>query len=122
MNNIYLMRDQKMNYNLYKVGFTKNLEKRVYAYTTANPEACCISFAFTQDRSKRKVEKLFHDEITERGYEFMTATIDGKKTEWFRVYRDDPFCKELDEKGLNAFNTGKNRKTYGELIINKKVR
>lgn len=117
MNSLYLMIDEKRSHALVKPGFATNLEKRIYAYTTHNPEVRCISTIRTQVKTKRGVEKLFHQEIVELGYEFVTATIDGKRTEWFKVSYDDPFYTELIEKGLNAFKCGRNRKNYGELFI-----
>ena len=113
MNTLYLMKDEKRHFCLFKVGFTANLNQRLYAYTTANPYAECISTVHTQERSERSIEKTFHDEIIKRGYEIVIASIDNKKTEWFKVEYDDPFYMELTEKGLNAFKCGKNRKNYG---------
>ena len=117
MNSLYLMVDEKRTHALVKPGFASNLEQRIYAYTTHNPEVRCISTIRTQAKSKRNVEKMFHSEIVAMGYEFITATIDGKKTEWFKISYDDPFFAELLEKGLNAFKCGKNRKNYGELVF-----
>ena len=117
MNELYLMIDEKRNYALVKAGFAKNIESRIYAYTTHNPEVRCVSHVKTQLKSKREVEKMFHEEIIKRDYEMVTAIIDGKKTEWFRVSYEDPFYSELCEKGLCAFNCGKRRKNYGELVI-----
>ena len=112
MNAIYLMRDEKRNFCLYKVGYTQDLDKRVNAYTTHNPLVECISFVFTQKRSKREVEKMFHEEIKSMGYTFITAEIDGKMTEWFKVDYTDPLYEALNNKGLNAFKCGKGRKCY----------
>ena len=119
MNEIYLMRDEKRNYALIKAGFAKDLDKRIYQYTTHNPLCECISHVKTQEKSGRNIEKMFHDEIVARGYEFVSAVIDGKHTEWFKVSYDDPFYTELCEKGLNAFKCGKNRKNYGCFVLKK---
>jgi hypothetical protein len=108
------MCDEKRNYCLFKVGFTTDLDGRLYAYTSHNPEARCISTVKTQLESGRNIEKLFHKEIQARGYEFVTAIIDGKQTEWFKVPYTDQFFGELSAKGLNAFRCGRNRKNYGE--------
>ena len=97
MNHVYLMKDEKRNYALFKAGFASHMEQRVYAYTTHNPEVVCVSTIRTRETSKRDVEKRFHDEIVAKGYEFITAIIDGKKTEWFKVSYDDPFFTELEE-------------------------
>jgi hypothetical protein len=108
------MKDEKRDFCLFKVGFTKNLDQRIYSYTTANPLVECVSHVQTMAKSKRNVEKLFHDEIASRGYQFVTARIDGKRTEWFMVSYNDPFYGELITKGLNAFQCGKSRKNCGE--------
>lgn len=117
MNTIYLMKDEKRNYALFKVGFTENLENRIYQYTSHNPEVECISTVNTYQVTHRNVEKLFHQEIEQRGYQFSTAIIDGKRTEWFRVAYTDPFFGELCSKGLNAFRCGKNRKDNGTYYL-----
>ena len=114
MNTLYLMKDEKRNYCLFKVGFTSDLETRIRLYTTHNPEVECVSVVKTQLKSGRNIEKMFHDEIKARGYEFVPATIDGKRTEWFKVPYSDEFFGELSAKGLNAFKCGKNRKNHGE--------
>lgn len=111
------MMDEKKNYALFKAGFAKDINGRVYAYTTHNPEVRCISTVRTQLKSKRNVEKLFHEEIIARGYEMVSAIIDGKHTEWFKVSYEDPFYEALCESGLCAFKCGKRRKNYGEFII-----
>lgn len=116
MNQLYLMKDEKRNYCLFKVGFAKDLQKRVYQYTTHNPAVECISFLQTMEKTGRKLEKTFHEEIEKMGYEFISANIDGKQTEWFKVSYEDKFFDELCEKGLNAFKSGKNRKNYGVFV------
>ena len=110
----YLMMDEKKDHACFKAGFAKNLSDRVYAYTTHNPEVRCISHIKTMEKSGYKVEKMFHAEILARGYEMVVATMDGKKTEWFKVPYDDPFYTELMTLGLCAFKCGKRRKNYGE--------
>lgn len=119
MNKIYLMKDEKRNFAMFKAGFATNLESRVYAYTTHNPLVECISFMNTRKASKHKTESMFHEEIKRRGYKFVEAVIDGKKTEWFIVSYDDPFYTELCEKGLNAFTCGKRRKNQGCYVLQK---
>ena len=116
MYNVYLMMDEKKDYAIFKAGFAKDLETRIYAYTTHNPEVRCISHVKTRESSKRKVEEMFHAEIVARGYEMMAAHMDGKKTEWFKVSYDDPFYTELMTCGLCAFKCGKRRKNYGEFF------
>lgn len=117
MNTIYLIKDDKKDFALFKVGFASALRTRLYAYTTHNPLAECISYVKTQEKSGRNVEKMFHDEIVSRGYDFVIAKIDWKKTEWFKVDYNDPFYNELNIKGLNAFQCGKNRKDNGEFVM-----
>ena len=114
MNNVYLMKDEKRNYCLFKVGFTSDLLARMKTYASHNPEAECISVVKTQARSQRFVEKLFHEELKKKGYSFVYSTMNGNKTEWFKVSYEDDFYTELCEKGLNAFKCGKNRKNHGD--------
>ena len=68
MNTLYLMKDEKRHFCLFKVGFTANHNQRLYAYTTANPYAECISTVHTQERSERS----------------LIPSIAKKKTEWFK--------------------------------------
>lgn len=116
MNYVYLMMDEKREYALFKPGFASDIAKRMNQYTTYNPEVRCISHIKTMDKSQHFVEGLFHKEFTARGYERLFGTMNGKKTEWFRVNYDDPFYAELCELGLCAFKCGKGRKNYGEFI------
>lgn len=116
MYNVYLMMDEKRDHAAFKAGFAKDMETRIYAYTTHNPEVRCISHVKTRVSSKRRVEEMFHAEIVARGYEMVTACMDGKKTEWFKVSYDDPFYTELMEHGLCAFKCGKRRKDCGEFF------
>ena len=62
---------------------------------------------------------MIHQEIRSKGYKFITARIDGKTTEFFKVSYDDNFYKELNEKGLNAFKLAKNRKNLGCYVLSK---
>ena len=116
MNKLYLMKDEKRKYCLFKIGFAKDLQKRVYQYTTHNPAVECISFLQTMEKTGRALEKTFHKEIEKMGYEFISATIDGKQTEWFKVSYEDKFFDKLCEKVLNALKSGKNRKNYGIFV------
>lgn len=116
-NIVYLMKDEKRDCCLFKVGFAKNLSSRVYQYTTHNPFNECISYVETMNKSKRNVEEMFHNEIIKKGYSFVNAKIDNKSTEWFQVSYDDPFYTELNEKGLCAFDCGRRRKNRGEFIV-----
>jgi hypothetical protein len=107
------MIDEKRDFCLFKVGFASSLLARFYQYTTHNPLADCISSIQTMEKSKRAIEDRFHNEIIARGYNFVNAKIDHKRTEWFAISYDDPFYMELKTCGLNAFKCGKNRKNYG---------
>lgn len=117
MNKIYMMLDEKKDFALVKIGFASNLMIRVYQYTTHNPLTECISVIDTMAKSKRNVEKMFHEEIEKMGLEFVKAKIDGKKTEWFKVEYDSQLYKDIKTKGLNAFKCGKNRKNLGTYIL-----
>lgn len=118
-NYIYLMKDEKKDFALFKVGFTSDMERRFTHYTTHNPLIECISYIRTYEKSKRFVETMIHQEIRSKGYKFITARIDGKTTEFFKVSYDDSFYKELNEKGLNAFKFARNRKNLGCYVLSK---
>ena len=117
MNTIYMMMDEKRHFALVKIGFTSNLESRIYQYTTHNPLIECISVVNTMEKSKRKVEKMFHEEVEKMGLEFVTAVIDGKTTEWFKVDYNSQLYTDIREKGLNAFKSGKSRKNLGTFVL-----
>jgi hypothetical protein len=110
MNKIYLMTMETKDCAFFKVGFSGNLIQRFLAYATHNPICRCISTNDTYAKSKRTVETAYHNEILAKGYDFAISSLNGKKTEWFKVAYDDPFYTELITKGLQAFKTGKNRK------------
>ena len=114
-NIVYLMLDEKKDFALFKVGFTSNLVQRLSQYTTHNPLTRAIDTVVTYGKTKRTVENKFHEEVKKRGYDFVVATADGKTTEWFKVEYTDKFYNELKEKGLRAFDIGKNRKSSGEV-------
>ena len=116
-NYIYLMKDEKKDFALFKVGFTSDMEQRFKSYATHNPLIECISYIRTYEKSKRFVETMIHQEIESKDYKFITAKINGKTTEFFKVDYNDSFYKELNEKGLNAFKFTKNRKNLGCYIL-----
>ena len=64
MNEIYLMRDEKRDCVLFKAGFAKKLDDRIYQYTTHNPMCECISHVKTQESSRHKVEKIFDKPVS----------------------------------------------------------
>lgn len=113
MNTIYLMLDEKKDFALFKVGFASNLFNRMPQYATHNAGTECIDYVKTQLKSKRHVEKKFHMEVKAQGYSFYKSPITGSYTEWFQVSYNDPFYTALKIKGLNAFQCGKYRKSYG---------
>lgn len=112
MTTTYLMKDEKRDFCLFKIGFASQLQTRIYAYTTHNPLTECICFMKSRETSKRSLEKAFHSEIETLGFEFVNATIDGKKTEWFKVEYNHPMYKELCNKGLSALKSGKGHRCY----------
>lgn len=110
MNQIYLIKDEKKDYCLFKIGFTRDLIGRVNSYAGYIPTFQLVSAVSTMAKSKMKIEKAFHQEVEKLGYKFINARINFRKTEWFAVSYNDPFYNELNSKGLKAFATGKNRK------------
>lgn len=121
-NFVYLMLDEKKDCANFKVGFASDLSKRMSAYATHNPQAMCIDYVKTRQKSDKAVETMFHHEILKRGYTFIVSVGVWKKTEWFKVAYDDPFYEELKIKGLRAFNCGKNRKSYGRFLSTKSIK
>lgn len=112
MNSIYLMIDEKKTFCLVKVGYTQDIDQRVYSYTTHNPLAECFGYIKTQDRSGRKIEALLRKELKARGYRQVNAIIDNKTTEWFAIDYNDEFYTILIDKSLNAFRATKNHKLH----------
>lgn len=108
MNYVYLLKDEKRNYCLFKIGFTKDLEKRLKAYATYNPTVELINFCQTKAIRKHATEKAFHKEVEEKGYGFVSSAF-KIRTEWFVVPYDSELYNELSTKGLSAFKNGKNR-------------
>lgn len=108
----YLMMDEKKDFALFKIGFASKLMTRIYAYTTHNPLAECICYMQTREKSKRNLEKAFHAEIKSLELEFICATIDGKKTEWFKVEYDNPLYESLKTKGLVVLKSGRGHRCY----------
>lgn len=106
---VYMIKDEKKNNCLFKIGYASCLDKRFMAYSTENPNIECIGFVTTKSQSKQRVETAYHKEIKECGFEFVSSFI-GARTEWFKVEYTDPAYKRLCEEGLNFFQTSKNRK------------
>lgn len=116
-NAIYMMKDEKREFALFKIGFAKELENRVKCYATHNPMIECVSHMATYTKSKHQVEIAFQTEFELMGYERVSSFINGQHTEWFKVEYNDPFYSELCEKGLSAFKCGKNRKNLGCYVL-----
>ena len=110
---LYLMIDEKKDFALCKVGYTKNIQTRMLAYSCCNPYAKCISTMETYNKTKHGIEQKFHAEIEKKGYKFITSVNLFKSTEWFIVEYNDPFYTELKVNGLKAFKSGQNRKELG---------
>ena len=106
------MIDEKRTFCLIKVGYTKDIKKRVYQYTTHNPFVKCFGYIKTQNRSGRNIEVLLHKELTARGYRQVKANMDSKTTEWFVVDYNDEFYNILTDKSLNAFKATKSHKIH----------
>ena len=114
MNTMYLIIDK--GNKMAKVGFTADLSKRVYAYTTANPKAYIRDYCYTQKRSGTKIERSAHNELASLGGKRLFSVIDGKRTEWFDFEDQPAVFQSLVTNGLRALKTCKGRKTYGIYI------
>ena len=100
---VYLLKMEAKNGNYYKAGFTNDLIARFRPYGTHNPIVKCIETVQTYKKTKRQLENEIHAEILKKGYRFVNAEIDGKKTEWF-------FVPEGTEISLTEFKCCKYRK------------
>lgn len=89
--------------NYYKVGYTSNLEKRLEAYNSHNPNIEVIDTVATYAKTKRHLENAIHNEIKSFGFEF------HNNREWFIVPNDRQ--EEFNNKGLKMFKACQNRKT-----------
>ena len=106
---IYLIKQEARTGTYFKVGFTTNLEKRIGNYYGHNPNAIMLEFCLTYNKTQRELETEIHNEILNKGYEFIT-TPDGKRREWFFVPMDKE--QEFEQAGLSQFKSCKNRKIY----------
>ena len=113
------MMDEKREYALFKVGYSTDIDKRMYSYTTASPEMRCIDRVETYAKTHTELDKQIKTELRQRGFLRTASAIDGKLTEWFRVPYDSDFYQELTTKGLRTFKACDKRKTYGELTQSK---
>lgn len=107
---IYLMKDEKRNACLFKVGFTADLDRRLLHYATHNPTIELVSVVVTYSKTKHRLETEIKDEITKMGYEFIISELNKVKTEWFAVPYDSELYKRLTAEGLKVFKACKRRK------------
>lgn len=111
MNTIYLIVDK--GNKMAKIGFTSNLEQRIYAYTTANPKAYIRDYCLTHQKTGLDLERKAQHEMAKRGGRRLYASMDGKKTEWFDFEHQPEFFNNLLKNGLQALTTCRGRKSYG---------
>lgn len=102
-NTIYLVANGN---GYYKVGFTRDLDRRMDDYFSYNPSTKLISTLNTYTKTYMQVETAFHHEIEALGYTWFCSDT-GKETEWF--YPDRQTAKKLRRKGLAYFKVAKNR-------------
>lgn len=107
MNIVYLITN---GCGSYKIGFTRNLEKRMSHYYSHNPATKLINFVNVQNKTKFQLETELHNELKKMGYKFIINIFDGSATEW--ITPNETFKKELDKNGLKCFNACKNRIVY----------
>lgn len=110
---IYLMKDEKRAVCMFKVGYTKNIDKRMIPYITHNPMAELIDTVVTYKKTKMQLESAIHAELESWGVD-MVEGMDGTKTEWFAVDYASPLYTALCENGLKVFKACKNRKNSME--------
>lgn len=108
MNAIYLIKSYGKDTVYYKVGFTRNIDRRFKEYKAANPGCEFISVVNTYDKTKYHLETAIHLEIKEYGYEF--ETYNNIETEWFEVEKDSVMDFVLTADGLKVFKACKYRK------------
>ena len=111
MNSIYLIIDERNG--IAKVGFTADLRKRVYQYTTANPMAYIRDYCITYAKTGMALERTAQEELTQLGGERVISSIDGKRTEWFSFPNNQQIIQRLIDDGLRALQTCKGRKCMG---------
>jgi len=105
---IYLISEQvKDGYN-FKIGFTSNLDKRMLAYSTHNPNAELLETVMTYGKTKNALEKAVHAELKAKGYTFLQSKITGAKTEWF--FLPTAQAEIFRSEGLAQFKVCKGRK------------
>lgn len=107
---IYLMKDEKRNVCLFKVGYTKNIDTRMIPYITHNPMAELVDAMVTYRKTKCELETAVHEELKSWGIDRVEG-MDGTVTEWFAVDYDSPLYNALTEQGLKAFKACGHRKS-----------
>ena len=106
MNYVYLITNGCGDY---KVGFTRNIEKRLAHYQAHNPRTELISFCKVQTKTKMQLETSLHTEIEKMGYAFI-KTLFNSSTEWFTP--SEELANQLESDGLKVFDSCKNRIVY----------
>lgn len=103
---LYLLRDDKRDYVLFKIGSSSDIEQRMSVYTTHNPEATLLEMVMTRSKSF-EVERKIREEVLAMGYPFIKSANDVS-TEWFQVPYEE--ADEFAEKGFKQFNACKKYK------------
>jgi len=98
MDFIYLLESYNEFETIYKIGFSKNVDKRLKQHKTSNPNELNMIKKF-QTNHKRKIETSLHNL-------YVHKKIDG---EWFKLdYNDilnfDKLCNNL-EKSFDCLNS-----------------
>ena len=111
MRAIYLIVDK--GNQMAKVGYTTDLAKRVYQYTTANPKARVIDYCEVYTKTKTQLEHCARADLEALGGVRLTSPIDGKRTEWFDFEGKPEVFQELLHNGLTMLKSCKGRKCCG---------
>ena len=105
---IYLIKDEKRDGTLFKVGYATDIERRFsVGYWGHNAGMIPLEIIITYRKTKMRLETAIHKEIEAMGYEFIT-TPDGITREWFFVPLGED--AEFEHKGLAQFKACKGRK------------
>ena len=105
---VYFVKSEARTGTYYKIGFAKDISKRMNYYGTHNPNAKLLEFCITYEKTKHQLETAIHEEVKALGYEFVEQF--GVEREWFFVPMDKEV--EFEAKGLKQFKACKNRQVY----------
>lgn len=108
MNTVYLVKSYGENTVYYKVGFTRDINRRIQEYKAYNPACKFVSIVNTYNKTKYQLETAIHLEIKECGYDF--ATYNSIESEWFEVEKDGAMDFVLTMDGLQVFKACKHRR------------